>query len=49
MQTVVTVVCLVRAAMVSNADNSDMDIWDDAMPVPAAFSDSDDENDFEGF
>ena len=38
--------------MVSDADDSysDMDMWDDAaMPVPAAFFDSDDESDFEGF
>ena len=45
-------VCPVRVAMVSDADDldPDMDMWDDAaMVVLAAFFDSDDESDFEGF
>ena len=42
-------VCPMRAPPVSDADDSDTDMWDDAaVPVPAAFFDSDD-SDFEGF
>ena len=43
-------VCPVRAAMVSDADNSDTDTWDDAaMSVPAVFFNSDDESDLKDF
>ena len=34
----------------SDADSNDACLWDDAVvPVPAAFLDSDDDSDFEGF
>ena len=43
-------ICLVHTATVSDADASDTDTWDDAaMLVLAAFFNSDDESDFEGF
>ena len=43
-------VCPLRAATVSDADDSDTDTWDDtAMPVLAVFFDSDDKSDFERF